>query len=440
MGNPSNLVASHPWAGWEKVLFRFFFIYFLLWVLNLDEWSLAFPGWQWLQKEYDAVIYWAADVADKHLFHIHPAGAPIPVNNGSGDTSHFWAGLWLFVLLAAIGSVVWSILDRRRNNYDRLGYWLRTGIRYFIAMECFQYGILKLFHLQMYTPTLSQLATPLGDFGPMRLCWMFMGYSTPYEVFSGAMEVIAGLLLLYRPTVTLGLLAALGVFINVMTLNLSYDIPVKGDSIMLTICCLFLLSWDYRRLFSFLALNQSPGGTNLYTPVYSGRGMRIARLILKAYFIYCAIGVITYADASWYARLHKPQPQGPIPRDLYDVKVFAVNGDTIPPSYADTTRWKDIIFENRSYGSVGSHDTSFNFAYGYGRGFFHYEVDTAHHLLKMTKSGRPIMQGYYEMPDSNTVCLRGTMRQDSVYIVLQRTYRHFWLSEWEFHWVSEVNR
>jgi hypothetical protein len=71
----------------------------------------------------------------------------------------------------------------------------------------------------MPAPSLSQLATPLGDFGAMRLAWLYMGYSGPYQVFSGMAEVITGLLLLYRRTVTLGLLAGLGVFINVMTMN-----------------------------------------------------------------------------------------------------------------------------------------------------------------------------------------------------------------------------
>ena len=45
-------------------------------------------------------------------------------------------------------------------------------------------------------PALSQLATPLGDLLPMRFSWLFIGYSAPYQFFSGAMETIAGLLLL----------------------------------------------------------------------------------------------------------------------------------------------------------------------------------------------------------------------------------------------------
>ena len=46
----------------------------------------------------------------------------------------------------------------------------------------------------------------------MRFSWLFIGYSTPYQIFSGAMETVAGLLLLNRRTVTAGLFAATGAF------------------------------------------------------------------------------------------------------------------------------------------------------------------------------------------------------------------------------------
>src|SRR5579859_2901731 len=179
------------WSGCKKIMFRFFFIYFLLFIDPIGI-APSLPLWNFVQRGYEAIINSAADLADQHLFHIHPPGVPVPVNDGSGDTSHSWSTRWLYVLLAAAGCLVWSMLDRRRKNYERLGYWLRTALRYYIALECFQYGILKVFCLQMPAPSLSQLATPLGDFGSMRLCWMYMGYSSPYQVFAGMAEVMAG--------------------------------------------------------------------------------------------------------------------------------------------------------------------------------------------------------------------------------------------------------
>jgi hypothetical protein len=429
-----------PWPGWQKVLFRFFFIFFLLFI---DPIGLvpSLPVWKYVQNGYDSLIDSVVNLVDRHLFHIQPPpGVALPVNNGAGDTSHFWAELWVRVLLSAIGCLVWSLADRRRKNYERLGYYLRTAVRYYIALECFDYGIQKIFCLQMSPPTLSQLATPLGDFGPMRLAWMYMGYGSPYQVFAGMAEVAAGLLLLYRRTVTLGLLTALGVFINVMTMNLSYDIPVKGFAMELTFCCLFLVLWDHQRLFSFLALNQSTGGTRLYEPVDSGKRMRIARLVLKLLFFYVAIGQTFYVYANYYRDQHKPPVAGPIRSGVYAVRVFAVNKDTIAPSFMDSTRWKDVIFDINGVGSVNSPDTSFSHSYGYGRGMFRYKTDSVAHLLTITSNHRPVMECRYELPDSNTVILKGRLHQDSLYVVLQRTQRQFQLSEWQFHWISEANR
>jgi len=434
----TNPVAGQ-WSAWKDILFRFFFIYFLLFISGRLD---SVPVWKYIENGYGSLIKPVVNLVDRHLFHIQPPpGVPLPVNDGAGDTSHFWAELWVFVLLAVIGCLVWSLVDRRRKNYERLGYYLRTAVRYYVAMECFSYGIMKMFSLQMAPPTLSQLATPLGDFGPMRLCWMYMGYGSPYEVFAGVAEAMAGLMLFYRRTVTLGILTALGVFANVMMMNLTYDIPVKGFSIELTISCLFLLLWDHQRLFSFLGLNQPTGGTRLYEPVDTGRGMRIARWVLKLFFFYVAIGQTFFFWANFYRNLHKPPVAGPIRIGVYAVRVFAVNRDTIAPSFLDSTRWKDIVFEGKwAMGSVNSPDTSFARKYGYGRGIFVYKTDSIAHLLTITAKQRPILVCRYELPDSNTVVLRGRLHQDSVYMVLQRSNHEFQLSHWQFHWVSEANR
>lgn len=431
---------SSQWPGWKKVFFRFFFIFFALFIDPIARIPTV-PLWKYVQDGYESLIDGVTNLIDRHLFHIQPPpGVPLPVNNGAGDTSHAWAELWVFVLLSAIGSLVWSLIDRRRQNYERLGYYLRTAVRYYVAYECFEYGILKIFYLQMPYPGLSEMMVPLGDYGPMRLCWMYMGYGSPYEVFAGIAETVAGMLLLYRRTVTLGLLAAFGVFVNVAVMNLTYDIPVKLFSMVLAISCLYLLVWDRRRLLSFLALNQATGGTTLYEPVDSGRGMRIAMWVLKLCFLYIGVIHIFYADAKWYLNFHKPDVAEPIREGVYVVRVFAINKDTIPPSFLDSTRWKDIVFDTKGYGTVSSVDTGFSRAYAYGRGRFHYKADSVTHLLTLTSNHHTVMECRYELPDSSTVVLRGLLHQDSVYMILQRSNHQFWLSKWQFHWVSEVNR
>src|SRR6185312_5648793 len=187
---------------------------------------------------WNKLLDWIVIEANALFFYVRPVLVP---ENGSGDTSMGWARLWTYLCLGVIGAIVWSVLDRKRPNYTHLNYWLVLFTRYYVIIIALGYGIIKLFGMQMVFPSLHQLATPLGDLLPMRFSWFFIGYSTPYQFFSGAMETLAALLLLYRRTSTLGVLVATGVFINVMMLNLCYDIPVKIFSMQMVFTCLFLL-------------------------------------------------------------------------------------------------------------------------------------------------------------------------------------------------------
>ncbi|MBC7848371.1 MAG: hypothetical protein H7Y31_01480, partial [Chitinophagaceae bacterium] len=249
------------WSLTERFFFRFFFVYFLIYIAPWT-WIEYIPYTEGLLNFYNDIVDRIIEGSNRYLFKtykvlVHP--------NGSGDTSYNWTQFWLYLLLGFIAAAVWSVLDRKRSNYNRIAYWLRIIVRYFIIMNCFGYGIIKMYFLQMIFPNFSQLATPLGDFLPMRFSWMFMGYSDGYQFFSGMMEVIAGLFLLYRRTATLGALMAGGVFLNVFVMNLSYDIPVKIYSFHLFVMCIFLLSFELGRITQFFIFNKPAADGNIYS-------------------------------------------------------------------------------------------------------------------------------------------------------------------------------
>jgi hypothetical protein len=272
---------SANWPLWQKILFRLFFIYF---TLNIVPWTWlgGIPGFDLISNYYGQANDWIVELCNRLFFH-YPTTTI--VNNGSGDTSVAWEQMYTYLLFAVSGALVWSIIDRKRRSYAKANYWLRTFVRYFIILNCFSYGINKLFALQMPFPNQSQLATPLGDFLPMRFSWLFIGYSKTYEMFSGAMEVLAGLLLLNRRTITLGLFTAAVVFINVMILNLCYDIPVKLYSMHLVLYCLYLLTNDCKRLIDFFVLNKAVPANHIHENTLPKKWMRITRIVLKLVFI-----------------------------------------------------------------------------------------------------------------------------------------------------------
>jgi len=428
------------WPLWQKVLFRFFFVYLILEIAPWN-WFRLVPGTSFVLQYYYQALNWAVQASNAHLFHVRDT---LVYPNGSGDTSWAWAEMCMFVSVAAIACVAWSVLDRKRASYDRLAFWLRMTVRYYIAAAALSYGIIKLFLLQMTFPTLSQLATPLGDLLPMRFSWLFIGYSVPYQFFSGAMETTAGLLLLYRRTVTAGLFVATGAFANVVMINLSYDVPVKQYSSHLLFSCLFLLAWDAKRLVRFLVLNRPTPATDAYDPKFTVPWHVWGSRAVKLFLVYELLYLPLTSSRRRYEALKHPQPQGPFAAGMYDVRSYVVNRDTVPLSRGDTLRWRDVIFDNAGAGSVNTTDSVF--WQRYHRGYFRYHVDPATHTAAVWKTSTiPGDSAFmftmrYDVPDSTTVRLHTMIRGDSVHVDLARAPRHFQLAERQFHWLSEYNR
>ncbi len=428
------------WPVWQRVLFRFFFVYFVLQVAPWN-WFRAVPGVPWLLRPYGRLVDWAVHASNTRFFHVRDTLVPV---NGSGDTSWAWAQVCLYLSLAAIGCVVWSVLDRKRSNYERLAFWLRMIVRYYVAAAALSYGIIKIFLLQMTFPTLSQLATPLGDLLPMRFSWLFIGYSAPYQFFSGAMETTAGLLLLYRRTVTAGLFAATGAFLNVVMINLSYDVPVKIYASHLLLACLFLLALDAPRLVRLLVLNQPVPATSAYDPKFTVAWQRWGALGVKAFLVFQFL--IFPVNTGWqrYKAFNAPAARGPLAAGFYDVRRYVVNHDTIAASSADTLRWRDVVIDNTGAGSINTTDQVF--WQRYRRGYFRYKPDPATHTAAVWKTSTIprdstfLFTMRYEVPDSITIRVHAVIRGDSVHVELVRTPRHFQLAERQFHWLSEYNR
>jgi hypothetical protein len=118
-----------------------------------------------------------------------------------------------------------------------------------------------------------------------------------------------------------------------------------------------------------------------------------------------------------------------------------VNSDTLAPLITDSVRWQNVIFEKNGTGSIKTADTLFRRRYG--RGYFVYKADTIKHTMefkKLTADNIAIMTLNYQMPDSNTILLFGKKQNDTLFIQLKKSNRHFQLAEKQFHWLSEANR
>ena len=192
----------------------------------------------------------------RHLFHI---AGPMPRGSAgdNGDVSEEYARLLLCVVLGIAGAIAWTIADRRRSPREWTESALRILLRYSIALGLTGYAVAKLFPQQFPPISASVLERRVGDLTPMSLLWTFMQYSRAYAFFGGLVELIAVVLLCYRPTATLGALVCLVAMTNVALLNYAYGVPVKLYATMIVISAAVLVLYDSRRLFDVFVRNRA---------------------------------------------------------------------------------------------------------------------------------------------------------------------------------------
>ena len=229
-------------AAWSlacRVAFRFCFLYLgLFCVANAlggvlpilradDEIGL---GTLWPMRE---VTFWTAA-------HIFSAKLPL-VYRGSGSEDKTFDRVLAFCLLlfAVLATILWSILDRKRENYITLHKWFRLFIRLTLASELLYFGMAKVIPNQMPLPSLTALLVPLGGFSTYGILWHSIGASPAYEIFAGCAEVLGGVLLILPRTTMIGALVCVADMTEVFMLNMTYDVPVKLFSFHLFLLALY---------------------------------------------------------------------------------------------------------------------------------------------------------------------------------------------------------
>ena len=183
---------------------------------------------------------------------------------GSGDTMRAYIGCFCAAGIATGLALVWSFLMlvlRNRAISWNGDAWLhsvvRVIVRFYLMQMLFSYGFAKVFPLQFQPPNSFRLNQQLGDMSPMGLLWTFMGFSTPYQMFTGAIEVLGGLLLITRRTTLAGALVTIVAMTQIFALNMCFDVPVKLYSFHYLVMALFLAAPDMPRLFSIFILGRA---------------------------------------------------------------------------------------------------------------------------------------------------------------------------------------
>lgn len=329
------------WNIFQKLSLRFTFIFTVLFIFLLDWYSNAFSLGIYMlgviDKGLNALVFWVGE----KIFGIDEL-ILIPTPGNHSDSTFIYILYFTMIVLALIGAIVWSLLDRHRKNLDRLYYWQRVIVRYFLAINLFAFALEKFFKAQFPDLGLYQLSEPLGDMTPMSLAWAFFGYSYGYNIFMGLAES-AALLLLFRRTTTLGALLTAAAMANVAAVNISYDIHAKLYASMMFIMAVFLLLPNIKKLYQFFLTKMTVSLTVEYAPSFKKRWKNSTLKVFKWVVIVVHIGYLFNDYWGFYQRRQNrtiSELYG-----IYDVQSYVINRDTLMMD--DPFRWKQLVFDGR---------------------------------------------------------------------------------------------
>lgn len=141
--------ALPEWTSWERIGFRFafFFIIQLLAPVRLEWWK-RITGLHSLKEIYSVGMGLGFNY--------------ITLRNESSRWGIGSFTSWgIAAAIALLGASIWTWFARNspRKEYNKLSYWLRLAVRYWVAFLTMEYGYYKIFPMQMPFPSISNLHT-----------------------------------------------------------------------------------------------------------------------------------------------------------------------------------------------------------------------------------------------------------------------------------------
>ena len=468
--------ARRAWTKNEKFIFRVAFIFVLVFSIPTDT------GWyaKLFTLDYAHLNY-------RHLNSLVAFFNPHFINHYS-ESGFFglysYVNLLLVFVVALIGAGIWTVLDKKRHDYDVLYYWARVAARYRIAYGVIAWGYKKVFVMQMPFPSEGLLNTEFINFFAKRLYWESLGIVPSYEVFLGFAEFIPGVLLLFRKTTALGAALTVVVLGNVAIANHAYDIGEQVPSFSLSLLAFFVL-WYYLPSIWNLLVREKDSQVVSFVPKFKYKWQTYLKRSIQYtgnfifVFLFGAFEIYAYTHNDFYKIPNTPGLSNV--KGYYQVTEFRLNNKLVPYSPLDSIRWQDVSFEefssmsfrvaNRpqqiqmfaagSYPRFGEQydykwkfhpkgderryetnedkfdpekrDININWEFsglGSERHWYYYKADTINHVLylqhknKHTRNLKQVL--HYSRPTPSRIVLSGTNEfNDSIYVVLDKQHKQY---------------
>jgi hypothetical protein len=241
------------------------------------------------------------------------------------------ASMYVLVLLLFFFSLLFSLAFSFTSKWNKFQSLLVQAIylicTYYLVLLLMKYGLDKVFKTQFYLPEPNTLYTPLGQVDKDLLYWTSMGTSRLYNMFTGMVEVMAALLLLFKRTRMAGSFLAAAALFQVVMINFGFDISVKIFSLFLFCIACYVLAPYMPRLFRAFFTNKEVAATSPAVKAVPGR-----RIFIHV-FIQCFIVGLLFFEAVYpYLRdknFNDDLAPRPYLHGAYEVKRMILGTDTL---------------------------------------------------------------------------------------------------------------
>jgi hypothetical protein len=416
-------------TGWKpvtRIAFRFCFVYLGLFVIATQISGSMIPNLSFYYRgigrlwPMHGVTFWVA----RHVFGVAALEEPV-----GGEPLFFWVQTFWLLIVSVLVTAIWSAMDRRRGNYVVLHKWFRLFARFALASAMLEYGMTKVIPTQFPSPSLDTLVTPAGDLTLSRLLWTSIGSAPVYEIFTGCVEVLGGVLLLVPRTTMLGAIISLAAMTQVFVINMTYDVGLKLVSFHLIVLAIFLLAPDMPRLVDLFFRNR-PAGVSMQPPLFASvRSNRIALAAQIVFGLYM-VGMYAYINWSFWEGAGGGAPKSAF-YGIWNVEELSIDGQSRSANLEDyDRRWRRVIFDQPT--SVMFQRTDDSFAH-YGT-----SIDPYGKTLALTKGNSRNWKATFafQRPSPDRLILDGEMDGHRIQAQLRLVdFDTFRLLNSNFRWV-----
>ena len=136
---------------------------------------------------------------------------------------------------------------------------LENAIRIWTSFFILVYGIAKIMQFEGS----KLLDVSIKDASKFEIMWAFFGTTREYPIIIGSLQIIGAILLVFRKTKLLGALLLTPIFLNIILLDILYDIPFGAllNAVIYQCVFLFVIIQQRKRItqtFKILLIENDP--------------------------------------------------------------------------------------------------------------------------------------------------------------------------------------